>query len=103
MHQPTTLEVIQHLISLETGSGTSYNAVIEALKNIRVSFDINRAASLNETSMSIHKYLTHGGLPPDVLEDTHINKVICDGLTDKLKFCKNSRRTSTHCSKEREA
>ena len=38
--------------------------------------------------MSIHKYLTHGGLPPDVLEDTHINKVICDGLTDKLKFCK---------------
>ena len=27
---PTTLEVIQHLISLETGSGTSYTAVIEA-------------------------------------------------------------------------
>ena len=85
---PITLEVIQHLISLETGSGTSYNVVIDALKNIRVSFDIKRAESLNKISMSIHKYLTHGGLPPDVLEDTHINKVICDGLTDKLTFCK---------------
>ena len=43
----TTLEVIQHLISLETGPGTSYNAVIKALKSIRISFDINRAESLN--------------------------------------------------------
>ena len=51
---PTTLEAIQHLI--------------------RISFDINRAESLNETSMSIHKYLPHGGLPPEVVEDTHISK-----------------------------
>ena len=83
---PITLEVIQHLISFETCSGTSYNDVIESLKSIRISFDINRAKSLNETSMSIHKYLTHGGLPPEILEDIHINKIICDCLTEKLKY-----------------
>ena len=38
--------------------------------------------------MSIHKYLTHGGLPPEVIEDKDINKIICDGLTDKLRYCK---------------
>ena len=68
---PTTHEVIQHLISLETCSGTSYSAVIEDLKSIRISLYINRAESLNESSMSIH-----------------LNRIICGGQTDKLKYCK---------------
>ena len=64
----TTLEVMRHLISLKT----SYNALIESLKRIRISLDINRVRSLNETSMSNYKYLSHGGLPTEILEDTYI-------------------------------
>ena len=52
--------------------------------------------------MSVHKYLTHGGLPPEVLEDTYINKIICDGLTDNLRNCM-TRKTSPHRSQKREA
>ena len=48
----TTLEVIHHIISLKTGSGTSHDAIIEALKSIRISLHINRAQSLNNTSIS---------------------------------------------------
>ena len=31
--------------------------------------------------MSIDKYLTHEESPSEVLEDTHINIIICDGLS----------------------
>ena len=57
---------------------------------VRISFDINRTVSSNKNSIFIHKYLTHGRLSPEILEDTYmyINKIICDGLTDKLRYCK---------------
>ena len=54
----------------------------------QTSISSSRAKSLNETSISIHEYLARGGLPPEVLENTFINKIIFDGLTAKLKFYK---------------
>ena len=72
---PTTLMVIQYLISLETDSEMSYSADIEALKSIRISFDISRAKCLNEISMSIHRYLTLGGLLSEVLESHRVSRI----------------------------
>ena len=63
---PTPLEVVQHLIEVETTAGTSVAILSNTLKNVRITFDIDDKRTADQTSYSIHEHITHA-LPDSIL------------------------------------